>query len=74
MDALVKQDIADMIKVSGVSGMTITAWVSGIAEVIQEVGMTIVVLGNVTYIIYKLWKIRREMKWQKEDRLEGEQA
>lgn len=72
MHSIIRTDIIDILKVSGVSfgtvGLTQTEFIH-MNEVVQQTGNSILILLAVGYGVVKFVKIFREMKWQKEDRL-----
>lgn len=65
--------IADICKVSLPSTATVYAWLNDwsffqINEQIQEMGITLIVMGNAFYLLYKLYLLRRDARWEKQDR------
>lgn len=75
MNELVKNDLLDIGKVNGLSfgayGLSQADLVS-MNELIQSTGNSILILMAIGYTAFKLFKISREMKWDKEDRENNE--
>lgn len=71
MNSIIKADLLDIFKVSGVSFGAIGFTQQNILqlnEIIQQAGNTLVILLAIGYGAIKMIKVFREVKWQKEDR------
>lgn len=71
MNVMIKHELIDVGKV--VLPSSLTVWISSldlvrIAEVVKEVGIALIVIANLIFVGYKIWKIARQMRWDKQDR------
>jgi hypothetical protein len=75
MTQLIRHDLFDIFKVNTLSFGTIgltQADLVAMNEIIQSTGNSILILLAIGYTAFKIVKIFREMKWDKQDRMNNE--